>query len=367
MLKRLKEAIWTKNWSPEELDRYIGPYQKCYFTYAADEALRARAASGGSTSALIVHLLQTGQIDGALLVRTVIRAGKARPEFFIGTTREEVISAQGSKYSAVFFTNDALPLIRAFEGRLAVVALPCDATILARTRAKDPALDAKIACVIALFCGHNSEPELTDAIVRKIGRGHGALTDYVWRSGHWRGQLQATFADGTTVVRPFETFSNYRNLYFFAQPKCHHCFDHFGYDCDISAGDIWSPRMKANPIKHTALITRTPAGQALVAEALAAGALIGTEEPIDEVADGQARTAPFHYNVTSRARVGRLFGLHIKDRVGARVRLPDYAVAFLALLNERVSRTRRGRKLILKLPKPVIRAYLYLLKALESL
>lgn len=366
-LKRIKKAIWTRSWTPDQIHRYIGGYQRCYFTYANDTAIRDRAASGGSISALIVHLLESGQIAGALLLRTAIREGKVRPEFFIATTPQEVLSAQGSTYSAVYFADDALPLLRAFEGRVAVVALPCDATILARTRAKDPALDAKIACVITLFCGHNSEPELTDAIVRRLGKGHGELVDFRYRFGHWRGSLQATYADGTAVVRPFETFSDYRNLYFFAQPKCHHCHDHFGYDCDISAGDIWSPRMKAHPIKHTALITRTAAGQALVADALAAGVLSGSEEPIAEVLDGQARTAPFHYNVTARARVGRLFRLKIKDRVQDRVRPVDYLIAFLALLNERVSRTRWGRRLVLALPRPVLRAYLLFMKALESI
>jgi coenzyme F420-reducing hydrogenase beta subunit len=367
MIKRIRRAIWHKSFTPDQLRRYVGEFEGCYFTYAADEAVRANGASGGSVSALLIYLLESGQIDGALVCQTVLREGKPRPEFAIARSRDEIMAAQGSKYAAVYFSNDALPLIEAFDGRLAVVALPCDATILQRTRAKSPDLDRKIALVITLFCGHNSEPALTDAIVDRLGRGRGPLTSYRWRTGHWRGNLEATFADGTPVVRPFEVFSDYRNLYFFAQPKCHHCFDHFGYHCDISAGDIWSPRMKANPIKHTALITRTPAGEALVAAALREGALVGGQEPVDEIANGQARTAPFHYNVTSRARVGRLFGVRIKDRTDARVRLVDYAIAFIALLNERSSRTRIGRAVILRAPRPVIRLYLYLLKGLESL
>ncbi len=367
MIKRLRQAIWHKSFTPDQLRRYVGEFEQCYFTYAADEAVRANAASGGSVSALLIYLLESGQIDGALVCQTALHDGKPRPEFAIARTRDEIMAAQGSKYAAVYFSNDALPLIEAFDGRLAVVALPCDATILGRTRARNAALDAKIALVITLFCGHNSEPVLTDAIVDRLGRGRGPLTDYRWRTGHWRGNLEATFADGTQIVRPFETFSDYRNLYFFAQPKCHHCFDHFGYHCDISAGDIWSPRMKANPIKHTALIARTPAGNALIAAALGDGALVGSQEPVDEIANGQARTAPFHYNVTSRARVGRLFGVRIKDRTDARVRPVDYAIAFIALLNERASRTRIGRAVILRAPRPVIRLYLYLLKGLESL
>ena len=43
------------------------------------------------------------------------------------------------------------------------------------------------------------------------------------------------------------------------------------------------------------------------------------------------------------------------------------AIAFIALLNERVSCTRIGRAIILRAPHPVIRLYLYLLKGLESL
>lgn len=366
MLKTIKDKVWNKTWTAEQLQKYIGDYEKCYFTHAADAEVRAGAASGGSVSALIIHMLETGQIDGALVLRTIIRDGKPRPEFFIATTRDEVLSARGSKYTAVYFANDALPLIHTFEGQLAVVALPCDATILSRARAKDPALDAKIKIVFTLFCGHNSEPELVDAIVAKLGKDHGELVDYVYRFGHWRGQLKATFADGAEEIRPFKYYSDYRNVYFFAQQKCHHCFDHFGYHCDISAGDIWSPRMKENPIKHTALITRTPAGQALVASALEAGVLSGSEEPLNEVADGQARTAPFHYNVSARAKVGRLFGLKIKDRVNERVRFVDYLIAFIALLNYRVARTAWGRRLIMLLPRPVVRWYLMFFKGLES-
>jgi coenzyme F420 hydrogenase subunit beta len=302
-----------------------------------------------------------------LVCRTILKDGKPRAEFFIARTCEDVQSAQGSKYSAVYFSNDGLSLLNAFEGRAAVVALPCDATILQRARAKSPTLDQKIVLVITLFCGHNSEPELTDGVVRRLGRGHGELRDFVWRYGHWRGSLSATFEDGFVTNRPFSALSDYRHLYFFAQQKCHHCFDHFGYNCDISAGDIWLPRMREHPIKHTALITRTPAGQRVVEDALENGTLTGSEESVENVVNGQARTLPVHYNITARARIGRLLGLKIKDRTQTSVRLVDYVIAFLALSNERLSRTPLGRRLIWLIPKPMLKLYVYFFKGLESL
>lgn len=366
MLRKIQEKIWHKTWTDEQLDKYIGAYESCYFTYAADETLRQQAASGGSVSGLLCYLLESGEIDGAVVCGTRIVEGKARPYFFIARTREEIMSAQGSKYAAVYFAAEAFPLMKAFDGRLGVVALPCDAKILQRYRQKNPEFDRKIACVITLVCGHNSEPELVDRITEKLNDGHGQLTDYRFRSGHWRGELTAKYEDGAEITRPFSYFSDYRNLYMFAQTKCHHCFDHYGYYCDISAGDIWSPEMKKEPIKHTALITRSERGERYVTNALRDSALVGRKEGIEDVANGQARTMPFHYNITSRARVGRLFGLKIKDQVQEPVRWNDYIVAFIALLNERISRTRIGKKIIFLMPRPIIKLYLYFFKGLES-
>lgn len=361
----LRDKVWHKTWTAAQLQKYIGEVRGSYYTYATDDALRARASSGGSVSALLGHLLATGEIDGALVCRTVIKDNKPRPEFFIAETRAEIMAAQGSKYTAVYFATNALPLLKAYPGQVAVVALPCDAKILAAARTKSAELDAKIAAVIALFCGHNSEPALADALVTGLSDGDSALVGYTFRFGHWRGKLAAEYADGTTVEKPFSYFSDYRNLYCFAQTKCHHCFDHYGYYADISAGDIWSPEMKHDPIKHTALLTRTEAGERIVQQAAAAGALAVQEEPLYKIADGQARTMPFHYNITARARVGRLFGLKIADPVAEPVRWNDYLVAFIALLNERLTRKRWGQRLILALPRPLIRLYLLVFKGLE--
>ncbi len=366
MLKQLEQQIATRDWSQEEIDRYVGDFRSTWFSYAADEKIRNGAASGGSVTALCCHLLESGEVDGILAVRAIVRDGLPFPEFFIATTREELLSARGSKYSAVYFVRSGLPLIREFDGRLAVVLLPCDAKSLVGARRRDTDLDAKIKIVISLVCGHNSEPELTQLVVDKLRGDHGPLTSYVWREGHWRGQLRATFADGATVTRPFATFSDYQNLYCFAQRKCHHCSDHFGNFSDLSAGDVWSPRMKAEPIKHTALIVRSDAGSRLVRSAIDRGVLVAKREPVGEICDGQARTLPFHYNTTARARVGRLFRLGIKDKVRAPVRWNDYLVALMAIVNQQFTATRVGRRLVRYVPRPLLRGYLYLFKALES-
>lgn len=366
MLNVLEEKIWTRDWSPEDINKYVGSFQKVFFTHATDKELRERAASGGSVTALFVYMLETGQVDGVLTVRSVVADGKVRPEFFIARNREELRSAQGSKYSALFFVQHGLPLLKAFPGKVAVVLLPCDAKTLYHARQKDPDLNERVKLVITLVCGHNSEPELTDEVVARLQGKKGELTDYVYRQGHWRGRLEATFEGGEKVESPFSTFSDYRNLYFFAQRKCHHCCDHFGFHSDLSAGDVWSPRMKALPVKHTAIITRSEFGQRLLEQATSDGAIVATDATAEEVCDGQARTLPFHYNTTARSRVGRLFGLKIKDTVREKVRWNDYLVAFFAILNQKFSSTTWGRRVVMLTPRPLLKLYLYFFKALES-
>jgi coenzyme F420-reducing hydrogenase beta subunit len=367
---RLKEVIlrkiWSRDWSREDVAKYLGSFRRAYFTYAADPGFRRKAASGGSVSALLAHLISQGEIDGAVVLKTMIRDREVVPEFFVARTRSELIGAQGSKYTAVRFTHQAFPLIRASTGRVAVVALPCDAQILADYRSRHPEFDRKIALVITLFCGHNSGPALTRGVVQKLIGDRNQLEEFTYRTGHWRGNISARATGREKVVRPFSTFSDFQNLYFFSQRKCHHCIDHTGYSGDLSAGDIWSRRMKDNPIKHTALISRTTAGEAAITSALKEGVLVGRPEPIEEVLDGQARTLPFHFNVTARSKVGRVFGERIKDTVCEPVRWNDYCAAFIVLLNEKISRTRVGRALIFRIPRPLLRAYLYVLKALES-
>lgn len=367
MLEAIQRKIWSRKWSSDDVRKYVGDFRSVFFSYAADPAMRRKAASGGSVTALLTYLLERGEIDAAVVLKTVVTEGKAGAKFVLARTPEEIRECQGSKYESVRFTHEVFPLIRDFQGRVGLVALPCDARIVADYRRRNRGFDEKIALVITLFCGHNSEPVLRDEVLRRMGNGRGGLVDFTYRFGHWRGQIGARFENGDEVVRPFREFSDYQNLYFFSQRKCHHCIDHTGYHGDISAGDIWSRRMMNHPIKHTALIVRTEVGERVVHGALETGVLVGKVEPIGEVLDGQARTLPFHYNVSARSRVGVLLGENIKDTVRERVRWNDFIVAFMVLMNERISRTRLGRAVIFRIPRPLLRGYLLLLKGLESL
>ena len=359
--------LYRKNWSAEKIHQYIGQFKKSYFAYAKEGAFREKAASGGVTTAILAHLLFSKKIDGALVCRSIIENGYVKPKFIIARNKADLFLAQGSKYIAVDFNKDALPLIRDFKGRLAVTLLPCDTSTLRHAIANDPVLGKKIALIITLFCGHNSLPELTEMVVKKLAPKRAKLTEFRYRQGHWRGELHAAFSNGTKVVKPFSYFSDYQNLYFFCQQKCHHCIDQTGYDGDISVGDIWSLRMKNELIKHNAVIIRNDTGKTAFESVTNARKLIAKEEPMEEICEGQARSLPVHYNISARARVGKLLGIKIKDIVYARVRWNDFIVAWFTLYNERMSRSETGRRIIKSMPRFILKLLLYLKKGLESI
>ncbi|MDK2982137.1 MAG: coenzyme hydrogenase subunit beta [Chloroflexota bacterium] len=366
-IKQTAAHILHKTWGPEAVRQYVGSVGQSYFAYAGDEVLRESAASGGVITALLDHALRSGRVDGALACSSQVIDGKVVPRFNIATTRADLLAAQGSKYSAVFFNRDALPLMRAFQGKLAVVALPCDLSNLRRLMESDAVLREKVVLVIGLLCGHNSRPELTELVVDKLRPQGATLTDFHYRQGHWRGELEARFDNGAVVRKPFSTFSDYQNLFYFSQQKCHHCHDHTGYEADISVGDVWSLRMKDDPIKHNAVIVRTECGAAAFEAALRDGAVVGQPEPIAEICEGQARSMPFHYNVSARAKAGRRLGLTIKDTVQAPVRWNDLLVARMALKNEMFSRGPQGRKKVARIPRFILKLMLYVMKGLESI
>jgi coenzyme F420-reducing hydrogenase beta subunit len=121
-----------QNWSKEEIQRYLGSYRSCHVTHSADESVRVGAASGGTSSQLAIDMLEQGMVDGVLVWTLVYGEDSPRTRPVIATTRSEILAARTSLYSSVSWPRDAMPLVQYFEGSLAVMTLPCDASYLRR-------------------------------------------------------------------------------------------------------------------------------------------------------------------------------------------------------------------------------------------
>ncbi len=365
---KILENLLKKDFTLDDINSMIGSYDNSYLVYSKNKMIRENAASGGATTIILIELLKNNLIDGALVCKNILKEGKVRTKFYIATTKNEILFSQGSNYVATKFVSEAIPLIREFDGKVGVVGLPCDISALKKRALNDPKLEEKIVLTIALVCGHNSQTKLIDTITNKLeNTANSTLKDYRFRKGLWRGELEATFKNKQKISKPFSYFSNYQNLFFFSQKKCLYCFDHFGYDADISIGDVWSYDLKKKGIKFNGLIAKNKKSSLILSNILKRNVLNFEEVDILRILEGQKRAAPFHYNISARHKVGKLLGIAIPDKVKKKIKWHEYISAFIVLINWKWSQSKKYNKYIFKIPKLLLKIYLYLYKGLESL
>jgi coenzyme F420-reducing hydrogenase beta subunit len=362
---KIVDTLLRRKWTDERIRKYIGDHESSWLMYSQIDTIRENAASGGVITSLLSFLLENGEIDGALVLTSRVVANEVVPEYIIAKTREELMSAQGSKYLTTNFSRDAVPLIKSFEGRLGVVMLPCDSWTISRLIKNSEELRQKIVLRITVFCGHISDAGLTRMMIEKRKPQGVSLEEFRYREGHWRGKTRYDLEGKPSVVKPFNEFSKYQNLYFYCARKCLRCHDHTGYDSDLSVGDVWLQAMKNNPIKHNAVIVRNAQTRQFLNRAIEKEYITGYQVPIEYIADAQSRSLPMHYNVSARAKAGKLLGIKITPPIEEKVRVVDFLVAYVILFNYRMTTTPQGRALLRKVPKQAILFYLYFLKGLE--
>lgn len=138
-----------------DMDYALGPHQSVWLARASDKAVRQRGQYGGSVTAIALSALESGRIDAALLTKLSSDPDEpCLPKPFIATTRDQIISAAGSKYTACPSLKILDKAVREDAQRLGVVGRPCQVLALRkRMRIPDPDFPgARIALIVGLFC-----------------------------------------------------------------------------------------------------------------------------------------------------------------------------------------------------------------------
>lgn len=280
-------------------EKYIGKHIACRMGYATDENIRKNAASGGMVTALLCHLLETKQIDGAWVTRSEIKDGKLSYKTFIATTKEELMESSSSVYMYMPLLKH-VDMLREFKGRLAVVLVSCQMRAFSAMLEKDPALKEKIVLKIGLYCSgsHTEGATLLPLKKKKISL-DGAKRLY-YRRGHWRGTSAVLYADGSEKTLSYtKTICAYKNAYFFSRESCMVCQDHYCSEADISFGDIWLKEMKKVPIKYSSCVIRNGKALAMLESAVNAGSIRAKHIDDTKMLRSQKRALVFKFNLAA--------------------------------------------------------------------
>lgn len=246
-----------------EFHTYTGPYYGIYITYAADDLVRRTGASGGMLSAILIYLLESGQIDGAVVTgMDEEKPWLTRP--FIATTRQQILEAAQSKY-IITSVNELLPEIAAFNGRLAYVGLPGQVQSIRKLQAAGDKSVASIKYIFGPFYGNT----LHFSSVRSFLKSY-KIKDYhnisrLWfRYGEWPGNMRVEMKDGRSVELP-KFHANYLIPFHIVRNSLL-CTDLSNEFTDISGGDAWAPVYEERGKGFSMVIVRSAEGNRILKE-----------------------------------------------------------------------------------------------------
>jgi coenzyme F420 hydrogenase subunit beta len=241
----------------------IGRVMKMTVARAKDPEILDRATDGGVVTALLLHLLNKGRIDGAIVSKQV---GPFQRQPWLATTREEILEAAGfhfdtshgmNLFSEVYSTYS--PSIMELEQvtkkrlkRVAIVGTPCQINTLRRMEVLGIVPSDAIKYYLGLFCtgnfffGEEQRRQLEE------------LGNFQWQEVskiNLKEELMIHLQNQEIRYIPLD------KLDFMKRHACHYCDDYSAEYADLSFGGIGAEE------GWTTVAIRTPIGRAIFADA----------------------------------------------------------------------------------------------------
>ncbi len=254
--------LYKKHFGSLPSDWRTGHIDQLWTGYSADPKIRRNGASGGVTTAVLIHLLESGNIDAAILVKQ----GLPTPEqasWFIARTPEEILSCAQSVYVPVSVL-DVLPKLIPGE-RYAMTCVPEQSAALRVLKYGGFAPAAQVEYVLGPYTG----TALDKRAIRSLLRSHNvvaedAITSLKWRAGEWPGYLEILTASGREI-RSKKVYYNFLIPFFVTQTSLQ-SMDFANEFTDLSVGDAWTPEFEKLGQGFSVIASRSPRMSAVLAE-----------------------------------------------------------------------------------------------------
>ena len=342
------QAIGTYLFGPEYCRRGpLGETRQAYVGHSTDEKIRWAGASGGVVTRLLMFLLETGKIQGAL-VAGPHPDDPALGLGYVARSSEELLASSQSRYTTVPMLTALKEIRKDKKGRYAVVALPCHAHTLRKLQMKNAGWQRRISLIIGLYCHYRLPHEATReaaAIVAPAGTKLSAIKYRQKDNQGWpHNTVEMTFSDGSKWRSPYgpaQTVSMLAHCY--PRGRCLHCVDALVEFGDLAIGDPWIRGMDGGwkytvPGGRSGIIIRTADGEHLIDDAVKAGDLEVNPIPVMEVVQGQ-------YVMIMEKFTGTPLRMSWLQRLGRA--LPDYGIDFSPATA--AAQLREGRFLLMRL------------------
>jgi coenzyme F420 hydrogenase subunit beta len=283
-LKVCPSAFLLAGTDPGFLDNPERQSFDCFLIHSKDDEIRLNASSGGFVTGIILHFMERGLVDGAIVVRT---EGKNPlvAESFLATNKASLLSALASKYAPVSHCITLTEVLKR-PGRFIFVGTPCMVEGLTRLQNYLPDLYNRIVLSIGFVCAGMAARSATRAYIE--GDGGVNMQDVhriCYRGDGWPGRFRVFTEDGNLLMdRPLIGGSLTHVVGMDHYLRCWNCLDHWNHFADITVSDPWCEDMLTNETKgRSAIMVRTERGKTAIASAIESRDMIADRITIEDM------------------------------------------------------------------------------------
>lgn len=281
--------------------------------HASDPEIRRLGASGGTISATLCYLLDSGEVDVVIAVRQGTTAPlKAEP--VICRTREEILACAQSVYVSV----PMLDILRKLDPswRVAMTCLPDQSAALRALQREGFAPARQIKYVLGPYTGTALDPAAITCYLKSKGvKSDDPVTSLKWRAGEWPGYLEIKTGSGR-VLRSNKVYYNFLIPFFITQNSLQN-MDFANEFSDLSVGDAWSPAFEAKGGGYSVFTTRTREMEAIIQDMIDKNLL--TAEIIDPM-----KASEMHGHMMDFKKRGGYIRNQFRRKVG--LAAPDFGM-----------------------------------------
>ncbi len=144
----------------------VGLYMRAVLARTTDDVVADRCQDGGVVTTLLLYALESGIMDGVLVVG---RDGWT-PTAYVARTREEIMEAAGTKYGVVpVLSKLREAVVDHGLTKIWVVGSPCHIQSIRYLKHKGLPLATSVQVMVGLFCRENYEYNCMEELVRAQG------------------------------------------------------------------------------------------------------------------------------------------------------------------------------------------------------
>jgi coenzyme F420 hydrogenase subunit beta len=291
-----------------------GYYLNCFIAHVTNEEARLAATSGGMITWLAHRLLSSGKVDAVACVGPA-EQGPNLFEFQLVTNPADLARCRKSRYYPVE-VSDVIGKIKAQEGKVLFIALPCFIKALRLAMNEDTVLRDRVRYTIGLVCGHLKTKKYSAYLARHCGVAEGDIETVDFRR-KIPGRPANKYAFSVTVreggaqsdrqILMRDVWANSWSNNLFMLDACECCDDVIAETADIAIGDAWLPERLGDYRGTSIVVCRTPEMLDLLRAGAAEGQLSLEEAPIDKMIAAQA-------GAIRQRREGLQYRLHLCEK-----------------------------------------------------